>query len=307
MIRDLTLRYVTALLLVALMMTSSFLLMLGELSKNQADAWLINTSGRQRMLSQRIALQATLLLDEAAELEALEASVTLMDTSNRALVAHHFPAQGEPRASEPLQALYRGPDGVEGEVERYVAAARQVLEAARAGRSPEALRPRVAEVVSLSQAGLLQRLDRVVARYEAENLQKTTRFRNLEVLLLVLGLTLLIAEALLLYQPIVRLVDRTVQELVQANEELRIFAYRISHDIREPISSSLGLARIAGMGLAAGEVEESRQAIGLIEASMTRLDQLITDVAAFSRSRSVTEPEAEVDLPALSRTSSPTP
>ena len=60
-IASLTARYVTALSLVALMVTLTHLLSRSALRRQDSDAPVINFSGRQRMLSQRLTKEALLL------------------------------------------------------------------------------------------------------------------------------------------------------------------------------------------------------------------------------------------------------
>ena len=56
--RALTFRYIIALSLIAIVITSAYFILHQQLKVNKKDAYLINVSGMQRMLSQRIALFA---------------------------------------------------------------------------------------------------------------------------------------------------------------------------------------------------------------------------------------------------------
>ena len=69
-------------------------------------------------------------------------------------------------------------------------------------------------------------------------------------------------------------------ELLKANEELDNFVYRISHDLRAPVTSSLGLIEVISL-------EEDPNAVkgllGMQEKTLKRLDKLIIDILDYSR------------------------
>ncbi|NJN26417.1 MAG: PAS domain S-box protein [Cyclobacteriaceae bacterium] len=86
------------------------------------------------------------------------------------------------------------------------------------------------------------------------------------------------------------------KELKKANEELDNFVYRVSHDLKAPISSAKGLIYIAKQEQ---HKEDIVQCLDLIGKSMNKLDSFILDILDYSRnSRSKIE-ATEVDLKAL--------
>lgn len=70
------------------------------------------------------------------------------------------------------------------------------------------------------------------------------------------------------------------EELFKANTELDNFVYRVSHDLRAPISSSLGLSRIS---LSENSVEVLHRYARLQEKSLEKLDRFIKDILDYSR------------------------
>jgi len=82
-------------------------------------------------------------------------------------------------------------------------------------------------------------------------------------------------------------------ELEKTNQELDNFVYRVSHDLKAPISSAKGLINLAKLEK---EPEKVQECMVMIEQSMNKLDSFILDILDYSRnSRMAVEP-AEIDL-----------
>ncbi|OQP87357.1 hypothetical protein BTR14_05300 [Rhizobium rhizosphaerae] len=103
-----------------------------------------------------------------------------------------------------------------------------------------------------------------------------------------------------LYSGIVRDISvrkRQERELLEANAEMEEFSYRTSHDLRSPITSALGLVAIAremiGDGAPAAEVAP---VIERIDSGLRRLDRLIQDIIALTRTKLLEEPDVRLPL-----------
>lgn len=73
-------------------------------------------------------------------------------------------------------------------------------------------------------------------------------------------------------------------ELKIRNEELDNFVYKVSHDLRAPLSSTLGLIHLAKLE---GNNADLKQYIDLIENRITQLDRFIADVLSHSKNLNV--------------------
>ena len=73
---------------------------------------------------------------------------------------------------------------------------------------------------------------------------------------------------------------QTNDELSKANSELDRFVYSVSHDLRAPISSLLGLIQLSRM---TNDIEEIKEYMALQEKSIKRLDNFIKDILDYSR------------------------
>lgn len=95
-----------------------------------------------------------------------------------------------------------------------------------------------------------------------------------------------------------RVAERT-NDLLAANRELEAFSFSVSHDLRAPLRSILGMAEILLEDHGAELPDPARKHLGSIQRSATRMTQLISDMLEFAR-QSRREPVlAAVDMAAL--------
>ena len=123
--------------------------------------------------------------------------------------------------------------------------------------------------------GLLQSLDSAVTGYQEAFELKIEQFLSVEQTILALGLILLVLEVVFIFRPMVRQVESAIGELETSNQELREFTYRITHDLRAPIASSLGMVSMAEESMAAKDHATIDLALKQIGAAMNRMDRLI--------------------------------
>lgn len=80
-------------------------------------------------------------------------------------------------------------------------------------------------------------------------------------------------------------------ELKQINRELDNFVYRVSHDLRAPLSSTLGLVELC---LNSNDTDEIKSYLGLQQKSLRKLDSFIQDILDYSRNN-----QKEIDYQAI--------
>ena len=200
-----TKRYIFALSLIALFSISAFF-NLKYLIDNQAqDAEIINISGRQRMLSQKIALLALSYKNqpnESVKNELLK-NMDLMLTSHNRLLSH--------KLSDKLHYLYFGPSDLNGKVLRYIDSVKAYL---LNGDIKEF------EYILKNSKKLLSYLDKAVYEYQIENERKTSSLKRNELFILVFTLLTLFFEALFIFRPANKQMMQKTKELNEAKEYL---------------------------------------------------------------------------------------
>ncbi|MEO1051530.1 MAG: PAS domain S-box protein [Bacteroidota bacterium] len=83
------------------------------------------------------------------------------------------------------------------------------------------------------------------------------------------------------------------EELKTRNEELDNFVYKVSHDLRAPLSSILGLVNLAQHDR---NDDDIRHYVGMIKDRVEQLDRFISDVLSHSKNLKIAVTNAEIDL-----------
>ena len=299
----LTLRYLTGLVFIAFTLLSSHFVFSHQITSNEKDAYLINISGMQRMLSQRIALMAREIYHAETKAEAqiyadkLREVTTKFQENHKALTTGQL-GTGENYILNPvLEKAYFGQIGIDPEVREYTQLSLDLLkrydegglEAARSSQLHK-------DIVSIARNGFLNRLNNIVLIYEKQAQEKVFNISLLSKIILAIGLSLLLLEALFIFRPMVKRVVSNIDELETKNKELIEFSYRISHDLRAPISSSLGLIKIAQKGVEDQNKSMARNAMTHIETGMGRLATLVEDIINLTKMKLTDIPTKDVNL-----------
>jgi len=95
-------------------------------------------------------------------------------------------------------------------------------------------------------------------------------------------------------------VEKRTSELEKSNQELDNFVYRVSHDIRAPLASVMGLVELLGIET---DTKAMQNYLDLVNKSLHKLDKFVQDILDYSRnSRMDINPEP-IDFPELLQSS----
>jgi len=277
---NLTLRYVLALGLVAAVLIATHLASGDRLKTAERDARLIDLSGMQRMLSQRIALLSVERLI-VQDTDTLRRNEVKLRTAIKRMQANHAVLGADWRqrsdGGETAYTGYLAADGIGAAVERFLDAARNLIDDSRA---TAALRQQ-AEGFVLAEAldgAFLAQLNAVVQHYALQAELRTVQLRRYEQLALLVGLAVLLIEALFIFRPMVGRVAWCIGVLDEANEELRDLAAAVSTNLRAPIVDSIGLIKQVDDALTSGKVNEASVATHSVYTSMITLDGVVDEL-----------------------------
>lgn len=92
------------------------------------------------------------------------------------------------------------------------------------------------------------------------------------------------------------LVKERTKSLTRANEELAQFAYRASHDLKSPLSSTKGLARFIVEDIDDGHLDDARQDAEKIVQQMIKLEELVTGILSLTEVDSTVQQSVEIDF-----------
>jgi PAS domain S-box-containing protein len=74
-----------------------------------------------------------------------------------------------------------------------------------------------------------------------------------------------------------------VTELKQKEQELEEFAYRTSHDLRSPLVSSAKMLSMIKEQIEGGDLDTSKQYIGIVQESISKLERLVGDILELTK------------------------
>jgi len=225
--RELTIRYVAVLAVLGGLAIASFLGLARILMDAESGTALVNVSGRQGALVERIAFLGTRLAvlprggDERAETERTFAeALNQLESSHAGLLAGLPELRAPKLPSDALRALYFGPSGdVDNLVRTFALHARALT--LRFPSAPALDDPDLAALSQAASGPLLKQLDQLTARYRLENEERLISLSALHGAALVAILGLLVISAAGVFQPMVARIKADIEERSRAEKGLR--------------------------------------------------------------------------------------
>jgi len=206
---------VAALTLIAALSLTSHIVLDRTLVAHSGAASVINVSGRQRMLSQRIAsLAAQLALGDAQVRGDLVRATDELERAHARLIRGD-PAQGLPAPTSPkLRAIYfSGSAPLDDQLRDYIARARRIADLPP---GDPRLKTELPPLFAAARAPLLNGLNAITAEHQRQSEQQLRMLKNLQTASLWMILLTLAAEALGIFRPMVRRIMRYTAELSRA-------------------------------------------------------------------------------------------
>jgi len=254
--RQLTFRYVSALLSIAGLLAAGQLLVQRALDRQEGDARVINMAGRQRMLSQRLCM---LMLAGG-------------DRGELARVADEWQA-----SQEALSSARDNSDDIDELFEQIAADHRAMLGAARrtlAGEGGADVKLAVSH-----QDAFLAGMDRIVAAYERQARDRVIRLRRIELALLALALVMLALVGVFVFRPAVRGLREHLAERDRAERQLLDVADREQKRIAQVLHDGVGQHLVGVSSLV-----KTLRVGGDTTARLDEIDRLLAEAVDQTRS-----------------------
>jgi signal transduction histidine kinase/ActR/RegA family two-component response regulator len=285
--RRLTYRYILALGLIGLL--AAAILGLGLVSANSGsrDAHEINVAGRQRMLSQRIALFATQMAiapnqDHRDMLgEELDRAVVLFEDSHLELYSH---IDTDPE----LNRIY----GAEGENLHQMSL--DFVEMVRVSQAADLYMVDSVGGLAIRSQIILPVLGRAVGAFESRAQRRLEGFQHAEMIAFGVTLLVLLGVGLFIFRPAASSIGRSIARLAQAREDAdrartvaetasqakSEFLATMSHEIRSPLNGVIAMSAL----LSDTKMDEGQQLMAsTITESGDLLLAIINDVLDLSK------------------------
>ncbi len=224
-IRTITFKYVSALGLLAILALSSYFILQENIQSQEKSAAIINVSGRQRMLSQRIALKAHQLLSAQDSIRQnklrseLVHAIDLMSTSHNSLINGNAEIGLPGNPSKTVKSmLFSSLLSLDSKVKDYLKYANKIVESSNAD-----VLTRNKDVHYLSEKSnqILIGLDSLVKQYQLESELSIAWLQRLELLIAVSFLGVLLMLALFVFRPMTSRIKEEANELKKAEEYSR--------------------------------------------------------------------------------------
>ena len=205
-----TLKYTAALFIIAILSTLSFYVLYKSIEESSSTAYIVNLSGKQRMLSQHIALDIHRIHNGFHNHEnamhkmsfikqRLLVDIKEMKKANEILSSGRLSNGDDISLSKEILNIYFGEKNLKNRVDEYVSLAKKL--------QSEGLEKNIdvyLEAIDAKSELLLMDLDKVVKLHEKEGVTKLQELKTLETIAWVLVLFTLLLEIIFIFQPIVR-------------------------------------------------------------------------------------------------------
>lgn len=220
-----TRRYVIAISLIALLSTGAFYFLHLGLKTSDSTALIVNMSGKQRMLSQRVASLSQQYYSHIygdkknIPLELIQTDLLMaideMGRANTALSSGKLKEGIEVRLSPAIREIYYGESDLKKRVEGYLQRAKRLSQVPSQEESAALLR----EIILISNP-LLQDLNTAVLQYQKEGESNLSAVKQLETLVWIVTLITLLLEVIFIFQPMANKIRELFQDVIWNQEHL---------------------------------------------------------------------------------------
>ena len=210
-------RYSIAILLIAILSTSAFLILKLALHSSDSTAYIVNISGKQRMLSQRIASFSqqyhNIKNDEIKN--KLQIVIDEMKEANNALSSGVFKNRDSVELSDEIKDIYYGKSNLKKRVEQYLEIAQNILNS----QNQEESKLLLDELLKISN-GLLITLNEAVLQYQKEGEEKISLIQSLEMVAWIITIFTLLLEIIFIFQPMANKIFHLFEEIESMKDNL---------------------------------------------------------------------------------------
>ncbi|MCV6639282.1 response regulator [Candidatus Albibeggiatoa sp. nov. NOAA] len=214
----LTVAYISALVLIACLTLASQYLIHSALAKQKDDARVVNISGRQRMLSQRITKFA-LLLDKykgdkkqfQQNIQLFKDTISLWKKSHLGLLNGNKELGLPGNNSEKIENIFMQ---LEPHYQAIHQASQQILKLEQPMLPAEPL-----NTILQHEAAFLKWMNIITFQYDAEANLRVQELQEMEVSLLLITLLVLLLEGLFIFRPTVNIIKNQIKKIKQGEQE----------------------------------------------------------------------------------------
>ena len=217
-------RYIVALSIIAFLVIFSQIIIQYTIAKQQDDSRVVNLSGRQRMLSQRINKDVFGLyissdaIDQKRYLDELSNSLDLWEKSHEGLrngdAELGLPGNNSQKITEMFQSI-------DDEYKQIVKAAGSIQRSASVPNyDREALLGQI-HIIQDNEADFLKGMDAIVFQYDTESKQKIAFIKLTEIIILLVTFFTLSMEILFIFRPAQKQIEKSLEEIETSRDKMK--------------------------------------------------------------------------------------
>jgi signal transduction histidine kinase len=292
--RTRTLPYAIALAIVAGLSVATHIILGVVITDQREVAQIVNRTGRQRMLSQRIAWLAPhyATTGDPASRVLLRETIAEMERAAEKLRNGITKAGKSTALPEGIRKIYEHED-VTRRLTAYLAHAQAIADTdippGTSGRDGPAL-AHLTAIMDEASGPILTTLNNIVTEYVLESDTRIDRLQESQRITLVIVILTLIAEALFIFRPLssgilayverVKDLSRRANDAQRANAAKSSFLAHMSHELRTPMTGIIGMTDLLLSGAQSPEHEKIAR---LLRQSAQNLQDLLNDILDLAK------------------------
>ncbi|MBX2834999.1 MAG: type IV pili methyl-accepting chemotaxis transducer N-terminal domain-containing protein [Micavibrio sp.] len=286
--------YILALSLIMLLAFGKYVAMEALISTQKTSASAINLSGRQRMLSQRIALFSQSVVQAKSDEERAESNEKLSKTLSEFEQNHKSLIEGSKdkniaRLENPMiRAIYfDGTPSLHSMVGEYVSKASIIIDpVAILAAKDEALE----YILRVGPESLLKELNDVVFAHEKSAREDVEKIIFMQMIFLIMTAIILLLEAIFLFSPLAKKLktqilqlERKQQTISRQYKELERFTFISAHSLQELVRKMAGFTGRLRENISEELDEKNKEYLGYIIESVAQIRALMDALSAYAR------------------------
>ena len=209
--------YILAISMIAIALIVSHFVVQAVLKNQQDDATVINISGRQRMLSQKITKEALIVSYQDTEVNRrqLQETFRLFEESHFNLIkkSNSLGFSSQYSISDSIHSLYQKINPLFQEIN-------QGVETLTFSTTSESSKQKAISQILSAEKEFLPLMNRIVFAYEEEANKKLENLQRIELGIIVFSLLILFLEALFIFRPIVKYTRKSIHQTLETNKKL---------------------------------------------------------------------------------------
>lgn len=299
--------YIIALLIIASSITIGQIVMQNSIRNNQLDSYLVNISGRQRMLSQKIAKSALLMAYAKDSLTFSDSRADLAKDLETLTKSHNALQFGDPQMGIPAivnsEIIQNYFTRLQPRFEQIETGVNGLLGLNNVDSMNQTMPNESLNLILVHQKGFLDLMNDITFQYDKEAQEHINGISRIELLLYAIAIILLIIEAFVIFRPAIRklkqytdtLVEQEkllaaakikkqyINELESKNHELQAFSYITSHDLQEPLKTISGFSELLTENYSERLDDNGRKILHYISESAEKSSDMIRDLLFYTQ------------------------